>query len=126
MSAFEDLVVWQRARTLTGQIYNLMQSCRDYGFRDQIQRAAVSILNNIAEGSESGSNQQNIKFLLIARGSCAEVRSMVYLAHDLGYCSEEEESFFVNECQGITGSINKLIDYFRQLENDSHDRQRKM
>ena len=124
MSAFEDLVVWQRARTLTGQIYNLMQSCRDYGFRDQIQRAAVSILNNIAEGNESGSNQQNIKFLLIARGSCAEVRSMVYLAHDLGYCSEED-FFFVNECQGITGSINKLIDYFRQLENDSHDRQRK-
>ena len=125
MSAFEDLVVWQRARTLTGQVYHLMQSCHDYGFRDQIQRAAVSILNNIAEGSESGSNLQNIKFLLIARGSCAEVRSMVYLAHDLEYCSKEEESFLVNECQGITGSINKLIDYFRQLENDSHDRQRK-
>ena len=60
MAFFEDLEVWQDARTLTLSIYQMMSNNNDYGFRDQIQRAAVSIMNNIAEGSESGSNATNI------------------------------------------------------------------
>ncbi len=80
MAYFEDLEVWQEAKTLTISIYQLMKDNRDYGFRDQIQRASVSIMNNIAEGSESGSNATNVRFLQIAKGSCAEVRSMLYLA----------------------------------------------
>ena len=68
MAFFEDLEVWQDARTLAKSIYELMSDNRDFGFRDQIQRAAVSIMNNIAEGSESGSNATNIRFLNIAKG----------------------------------------------------------
>ena len=125
MATFEDLTIWRRAKRLTVDIYKMMADCRDFGFRDQIQRAAVSIMNNIAEGSESGSNQMNIKYLLISRGSCAEVRSMFYLAQEIGYCSQNERDRLINECQGITGSINKLIDYLRNLDDDTHDRQRK-
>lgn len=123
MAAFEDLTVWNRAKRLTVLIYGMMQSCNDYGFRDQIQRAAVSIMNNVSEGSESGSNQTYVKFLLIARGSCAEVRSMLYLANELGYCSAQEAKHLINECQGITGALNKLIDYFRKLDTDTLSRQ---
>ena len=125
MAAFEDLTIWQRAKHLSVRVYQMMKPHRDYGFAEQIQRAAVSIMNNIAEGSESGSNQLNVKYLLTARGSCAEVRSMLYLAQEIGYCSQEEGSCLINECQGIAGSINKLIDYFRNLDTDTHDRQRK-
>ena len=125
MSAFEDLAIWQRAKRLTVRVYQMMQMHRDYGFSEQIQRAAVSIMNNIAEGSESGSNQLNVKYLLTARGSCAEVRSMFYLAQEIGYCQKEEGDCLINECQGIAGSINKLVDYFRNLNTDTHDRQRK-
>ena len=63
-------------------IYAIMQNCRDYGFRDQIQRASVSIMNNIAEGLESGSDAKFVNFLNIAKGSCSEVRSMLYLCED--------------------------------------------
>ena len=67
-----------------------MSSCRDYGFKDQIQRAAVSIMNNIAEGFESGSDAKFLNFLNISRGSCTEVRSMLYLCEDLSFCTKEE------------------------------------
>ena len=80
MAHFEDLVMWKEAKALTITIYRLMKSCKDYGFRDQIQRASVSIMNNIAEGSDSGSDAINIRFLNIAKGSCSEVRSMLYFA----------------------------------------------
>ena len=77
--SFENLYVWQESRELINIIYKIMSSCRDYGFKDQIQRAAVSIMNNIAEGFESGSDAKFLNFLNISRGSCAEDRSMLYL-----------------------------------------------
>ena len=88
--SFENLYVWQESRELIKTIYNIMSSCRDYGFKDQIQRAAVSIMNNIAEGFKSGSDAKFHNFLNISRGSCAEVRSMLYLCEDLGFCTKEE------------------------------------
>lgn len=71
---FEDLVVWQKAKELTISVYQELKDCRDFGYKDQIQRAAVSIMNNIAEGFERNSYKQ---FLYIAKSSCGEVRSMV-------------------------------------------------
>ena len=88
-----------------------MSDNRDYGFRDQIQRASVSIMNNIAEGSESGSNATNIKFLHIAKGSCAEVRSMLHLANDLNYCSNETKDQLIAFTRKITAYLNRLIAY---------------
>lgn len=76
MSKFEDLKVWDDAKSLSVAVYDIMKTNRDYGFRDQIQRAAISIMNNIAEGSDSGSDAHFVRYLNVAKGSCAEVRSM--------------------------------------------------
>ena len=116
MAYFEDLEVWQDAKALTISIYQLMKDNRDYGFRDQIQRAAVSIMNNIAEGSESGSNASNVKFLNIAKGSCAEVRSMLYLANDLNYCTKEATNELVLYTRKISAYLNRLIAYNKNIK----------
>lgn len=78
----ETLYIWQEARAFVNNVYGMMAKCNDYGFRDQMQRAAVSIMNNIAEGSESGYDAKFIHFLHIAKGSCGEVKSMLYLCED--------------------------------------------
>ncbi len=90
---FEELESWQVARTLANMVYELTKQDafrKDISLVDQIRRAAVSVMNNIAEGFERGSNKDFAKFLFIARGSAGEVRSMLYLAKDLKYLSEEQ------------------------------------
>ena len=77
---FEDLMIWQDARVLVGAVYALMKESKDFGFKDQIQRASVSVMNNIAEGFERKSDSEFNRFLDIAKASCGEVRSMIYLA----------------------------------------------
>jgi len=98
---FEDLDAWKVSRELTRVIYTLTRADvmrRDFGFIDQVRRAAVSIMNNIAEGFERGSNKDFVKFLFIARGSAGEVRSMLYVARDQDYLSETEFSESYNLC----------------------------
>jgi four helix bundle protein len=87
---FGDVRSWQEARLLVADIYRFLQPCRDYGFRDQIQRAAVSIMTNIAEGFERGGNKEFIYFLTIARGSAAEVKSLGYAGLDIGHISSDQ------------------------------------
>ena len=86
---FEDLWIWQQARALVKDIYGDFGKAtlaeRDFGFRDQIQRAGLSIMNNIAEGFERQSDIEFARYLVISRGSSGEVRSMYYVAEDLGY-----------------------------------------
>lgn len=86
---FEDLLAWQKARELTREVYRALASCRDIGFRDQIQRASVSVMSNIAEGFESGTRQEFLNYLYIAKGSAGEVRAQLYAAHDIGYLNVE-------------------------------------
>ena len=93
ITRFEDIVSWQKSRELVVLIYSLFKLNRDYSFRDQLFRATISVMNNIAEGFERKGNKEFKKFLFIAKGSCAEVRSMLYLALDLKYISS---SFFDN------------------------------
>jgi len=93
ISRFEDLEAWKLARELARKIYRLTKSglfAKDYGFTEQLRRAAISVMNNIAEGFDRGTNKDFVKFLFIARGSAAEVRSMLCVALDQGYLSEEE------------------------------------
>lgn len=90
-------------------IYKMMTSCKDWGFKDQIQRASVSIMNNIAEGSESGSDAKFINFLNIAKGSCSEVRSMLYLCDDLSFCTPEERVSLQTQLKKISTGIVRLI-----------------
>lgn len=85
---FEDLIAWQKARVLTQRIYTMTAESlfsRDFGLCDQIRRAAVSIMSNITEGYERGSDGDFARFLGIAKASCAEVRSQLYVALDVGY-----------------------------------------
>ena len=90
---FEDLEIWKEARRLTKEIYRLTSEpkfSRDFGLRDQTQRAAVSIMSNIAEGFERSGNQEFAQFLYVAKGSCGEIRSQLYVAVDQGYIATTE------------------------------------
>jgi four helix bundle protein len=89
---FEDIVAWQEARKLVSSIYRLTNTgalAKDYGLRDQIQRAAVSVMTNIAEGFDCESKVEFARFLGIARRSAVEVQSLLYAALDVGYISQE-------------------------------------
>ena len=109
---FEDLRVWQDARTQASKLYSEFgdqtAAVRDFGFRDQIQRASVSVMNNIAEGFERGYQTEFARFLKIAKGSCGEVRSMLYLAEDLGYINPEKANAYRNDSEKLSRSIASL------------------
>lgn len=116
VKAFEDLKVWQDARVFVRSIYELTSLPlfnKDYGLKDQIQRAAVSIMNNIAEGFERGSNKEFIKFLGYSKGSAGEVRSMLYVALDLKYISKKEFESVYNNSIEIIKQIANFIKYLR-------------
>ena len=108
--SIENLYIWQEARLFVNAIYKMMATCKDWGFKDQIQRASVSIMNNIAEGSESGSDAKFINFLNIAKGSCSEVRSMLYLCEDLSFSSPGERVSLQAQLKTISTGIVRLID----------------
>ncbi|HLP73145.1 MAG TPA: four helix bundle protein [Bacteroidales bacterium] len=87
---FEDIIAWQKAKEMALHVYSAFKNNNDYGFKDQIFRSSVSVMNNIAEGYERKSNQDFQRFLFIAKGSCGEVRSMIQLAYELNYISVQE------------------------------------
>lgn len=113
---FEDLVAWQKARELTKKIYNLTsdgQFAKDFGLRDQIRRAAVSVMSNISEGFERGSMNEFHQFLVIAKASCAEVRSQLYVALDAGYIDQtifQELNQQAIEVSRIIGGLRSSVD----------------
>ena len=122
--SFEGLRVWQQSRAFVNSIYDIMEDVRDYGFRDQIQRAAVSIMNNIAEGSESGSDAKYVNFLQISRGSCSEVRSMLYLCFDRKMINQETFDKLKSEATSISNQIFRLIESISRGQRDSDKGQR--
>lgn len=108
---FEDLIAWQKARELTKRIYSLTQQGnfeRDYGLRDQIRRAAVSVMSNLAEGFDRGGRAEFHQFLVIAKGSSAEVRSQLYVALDVGYISQSEFDHVFSMAEEVTKIIGGL------------------
>lgn len=113
---FEDLPVWQESRNLVKQIYELTSSAplqKDFGFKDQIQRASISIMNNIAEGFERDNNSEFIRFLYFAKGSAGEVRSMLYIAKDLKYINDETFDNLHNQSSTIIKQIANFIKYLK-------------
>jgi four helix bundle protein len=106
---FEELIIWKDARQLANAVHNLFFNSKDFGFRDQINRAAVSVMNNIAEGFERYSNGDFKRFLQFSKASCSEVRSMFYLAMDYHYITADQSSEIINLCIKIkTGTINLI------------------
>lgn len=117
IQSFEDLWIWKQARALVHDIYTDMDSGKsknDFGFRDQIQRAGISVMNNIAEGFERGTNVEFARFLDIARGSAGEVRSMYYAAEDRDYVSKQTAIDRRDHCKQISAGLTKLISYLRK------------
>jgi len=110
---FEDIEAWKEARLLVKDIYECFTDIRDYGFRDQIQRAVISIMPNMAEGFDRGSNKEFIQFLIIARGSVSEVKSLIYAALDVGYIDNEIFNKFSKRYIKITNLINGFIRYLK-------------
>lgn len=102
---FEDIKAWQKAGELSLEIYKSFRSSKDFGFKDQIQRAAVSIMNNIAEGFARKGNKEFKRFLHIARGSCAEVKSMLYLAFRLEYIGKKD----FETLRSSTDEVSKML-----------------
>ena len=111
IKSIEEMYIWQMSRSLVNDVYKMMSVCKDYGFKDQIQRAVISIMNNIAEGTESGSDAKYINFLNISRGSCSEVHSMLYLCEDFKICSQEERIKIQKKIKLLSVGIVNLINY---------------
>ena len=110
---FEDLRVWNEAKSLAGLVYKTFRQSRDFGFKDQIQRASVSIMNNIAEGFERGSDTDFIRFLYIAKSSAGELRSMLYLAKELEYVDPKTADDLLKHAMLISGSLSNFIRYLK-------------
>lgn len=105
---FEDITAWQKARDLTKVVYEITKNgnfSKDFGLRDQIRRAAVSIMSNIAEGFDRGGRKEFIQYLSIAKGSVGEVKSQLYAALDQKYIAEK----VFNEAFPLAEEINRLI-----------------
>ena len=112
MGNFFKLIVWQKARELAVKIYKITANpniSKDYGFKDQIQRAAVSIPSNIAEGDELGTDKQSIRHFYIAKGSSAELITLLLIGQDIGYINSNDTNNFVSECKIIGTMLAKLI-----------------
>lgn len=118
---FEDLLAWQKARGLTREIYALTDKnaiARDYGLCGQMRRASVSIMSNLAEGFDRGGRAEFHRFLVIAKGSCAELRSQLYVAMDAGYLTEDLFTrlfAMVEELSRIIGGLRSAVE--RQRDN---------
>ncbi len=110
---FEDLRVWQEARSLANSVYDVTRRLRDFDFRNQIRSAAVSVMNNIAEGFERRTSADFAHFLDVAKGSAGEVRSMLYLAEDLAYLQPGDSSRLRNEASAMSKGIARLASYVR-------------
>ncbi len=108
---FEDLIAWQKARELTQAIYQATREdafAKDFGLRNQIQRATVSIMSNIAEGFERNRPNEFHQFLSISKGSCGEVQSQLYVAFDVGYITDPKFSKLMTQAKEVGRILNGL------------------
>ncbi len=109
---FEDLEVWKLSRNLTNQVYGITKEksfSKDFGLTEQIRRSAVSIMSNIAEGFERGGNKEFIQYLYIAKGSCGELRSQLYVASDQNYITRQILEEMIKLSKIVSIKLNNLI-----------------
>ncbi len=114
---FEDLRIWQESREQVLAIYRCIArespGYSDFAFRDQFQRAAISVMNNIAEGFERKTQKDFAHFLDLAKGSCGEVRSMLYLAEDLNYLTSERAILLRDQAEKLSRGIAAFTNHLR-------------
>ena len=116
---FEEIESWKNSRSLTKRIYKVTSSgtfTRDFGLKDQIRRASVSILSNIAEGFERGGDKEFLQFLAIAKGSCGEVRSQLYVALDQEYLSQDEFEELSRSATEVSQLLSGLMKYLKESD----------
>lgn len=116
ISKFEDIIAWQKALELSDLVYsysNKNDFSKDYGLRDQMRRAAVSVVSNIAEGFEREGNNQFIYFLLVAKASAGELRSQLYVAKNQKYITQEEFELINNKVLEVSKTISGFVSYLR-------------
>ena len=106
--SFEDLDVWKRACRLATSIYEALRDCRDFGLKDQMTRAAVSVPSNIAEGHERGTTREFVRYLRIASGSAAELRTQLYIARKIGVLENQRAGEMIEECKGLGAMLHAL------------------
>src|SRR6185503_296735 len=119
IARFEDIESWKKARVLTNEIYKATASgqfVRDFGLKDQIRRAAISILSNIAEGFERGGDKEFLQFLAVAKGSCGEVRAQLYIAVDQGYLQQDLFEDLSKNAAEIGRLISGMMKYLSKSE----------
>jgi four helix bundle protein len=113
MSNFENLKVWHKAIDLAVSVYKITEEKRsfqkDYGLKDQIRRASVSIPSNISEGDEQGTDRNASRLFYIAKGSAAELYTQILISNRIGYITDDEKSYLTSECKGISGMLTNLI-----------------
>jgi len=114
--SFEDLKVWQRSRELANSVYDTFGKCREFDFRSQIQSAATSVMNNIAEGFERRTKKDFAHFLDLSKGSAGEVRSMLYLGEDRGYIVKRAAETLRAEYKDLSKSIGALAASLRRAQ----------
>jgi four helix bundle protein len=116
---FEELDCWKKARRLTNKVYEITGAgkfSRDFGLKDQIRRASISILSNIAEGFERGGDKEFLQFLAVAKGSCGEVRAQLYIALDQQYLPKDAFEFLSESVEEIGRLISGLMKYLSKSE----------
>jgi four helix bundle protein len=114
---FEELQIWQKARELVKAIYKITMSDKfkkDYSLLDQIRRSSVSVMSNIAEGFERGSNTEFVQFLYIAKGSAGEVRTQLYIAYDLKYIDDQVFESASRMSIELSKGISRFINYLKK------------
>ncbi len=109
VARFEELDVWKRSARLSAEIYKTLAELKDYGFRDQITRAGLSIPSNIAEGYERNSNKELALFLNYAKGSAGELRTQIYIGMEIGYINREVGKNWLQEAEEISKMLHGLI-----------------
>ena len=114
MSRFEELEVWKKSARLSADLYKAFAELKDYGFRDQITRAGLSIPSNIAERHERGSDKEIANFLNYAKGSAGELRTQIYIGMDIGYIGREQGKAWLAEAEAISKMLHGLIRSVRE------------
>lgn len=113
---FEDVVAWQKAQDMAIEVYAAFNELKDFSFKDQIRRAAVSVSNNIAEGFDRSSNADFTRFLYMAISSVSETRSMLYLAERLKYIDNAQKMTLINRTDEVSKIIRGLIKSMKPVQ----------